>query len=244
VTTRSALHPGNTQSVDDYLKAIFELSGPDEARVTSNAIAERLNVRAASVTGMFQKLAANRPSLVKYEKHHGVRLTAAGKKRALEILRHHRLLEQFLHDFLDYGWDEVHEEAERLEHFISEKLEDRIAAKLGDPLTDPHGHLIPERSGSMFDRGEVSLLQWACGVPALISSVSDRDPSALRDMERMGLKPGAQILVEVGVRNSSLLMRVNGQANPMRVSGQLAARISVLALPRNSANPSDTKSPS
>jgi DtxR family transcriptional regulator, Mn-dependent transcriptional regulator len=228
--------PLNTQSVDDYLKAILELSGPNEERVTSNAIAERLDVRAASVTGMLQKLAANRPSLVKYEKHHGVRLTAAGKKRALEILRHHRLLEQFLHDFLDYGWDEVHEEAERLEHFISEKLEDQIAAKLGDPLTDPHGHLIPQRSGSMSERSEVNLLKWACGVPALITSVSDRDPSALREMERMGLKPGAQIVVEAGIRNSSLLIRVNGQADPMRVSHQLAARISVLASERNATN--------
>lgn len=226
---RTAFHPGNTQSADDYLKAILELSGPHEVRVTSNAIADRLNVRAASVTGMLQKLAASRPSLVKYEKHRGVRLTSTGKKRALEILRHHRLLEQFLHDFLDYGWDEVHDEAERLEHFISEKLEDRIAAKLGDPITDPHGHLIPERSGSMSDRSEVNLLKWACGVPALISSVSDRDPSALREMERLGLKPGAQILVEAGVRNSSLLIRINGQANPMRVNKELAARISVLA---------------
>lgn len=237
MVTRTHFHSGNTQSADDYLKAILELSGPDEMRVTSNAIAERLNVRAASVTGMLQKLAANRPSLVNYEKHHGVCLTITGKKRALEILRHHRLLEQFLHDFLDYEWDEVHEEAERLEHFISEKLEDRIAAKLGDPLTDPHGHLIPERSGSMADRSEVNLLKWACGVPALISSVSDRDPSALREMERMALKPGAQILVEAGVRNSSLLIRVNGQPSPVRVSQQLAARISVLALPANSAHP-------
>jgi DtxR family Mn-dependent transcriptional regulator len=82
---------------------------------------------------MLQKLAAQKPPFVKYEKHHGVRLTAAGKMRALEVLRHHRLLERFLHDFLDYSWDEVHDDAERLEHFISERLEDRIAAKLGDP---------------------------------------------------------------------------------------------------------------
>jgi DtxR family transcriptional regulator, Mn-dependent transcriptional regulator len=226
----------NTQSVDDYLKAILELSGPDEERVTSNAIAERLDVRAASVTGMLQKLAASRPSLVKYEKHHGVRLTTAGKKRALEILRHHRLLEQFLHDFLDYAWDEVHEEAERLEHFISEKLEDRIAAKLGDPQTDPHGHLIPERSGSMSQRAEVNLLKWACNVPALISSVSDRDPSALREMQRMGLKPGVLIVVEAGVRNTSLLLRANGHDHPVRVSQQLAARISVVPLAQSSDN--------
>jgi DtxR family transcriptional regulator, Mn-dependent transcriptional regulator len=217
----------NTESVDDYLKAILELSGRDEQRVTSNAIAERLGVRAASVTGMLQKLAASRPALVKYEKHHGVRLTVTGKKRALEILRHHRLLERFLHDFLDYPWDEVHEEAERLEHFISEKLEDRIAAKLGDPQTDPHGHLIPEKSGAVSDRTEVNLLKWACGVSAIISSVSDRDPSALRELERLGLHPGVSVTVDAGVRNASLLIRINGQNNTVRVSEQLASLVSV-----------------
>lgn len=224
--TKSSGH-ANTQSVDDYLKAIRELSGPAEERVTSNAIAERLGVRAASVTGMLQKLAANRPSLVKYAKHRGVVLTAAGKKRALEVLRHHRLLERFLHDFLDYGWDEVHEEAERLEHFISEKLEDRIAAKLGDPQTDPHGHLIPERNGDVAERTEVNLLKWACGVPAVISSVSDRDAAALREIERVGLGPGVLIMVEAGVRNASLLIRVGSQGEPVRVSQELAARICV-----------------
>ena len=103
--------------------------------MTGNALAQHLGIRAPSVTGMLQKLAAQKPPFVKYEKHHGVRLTPAGRMRALEVLRHHRLLERFLHDVLDYSWDEVHDEAERLEHFISEKLEDRIAAKLGDPET-------------------------------------------------------------------------------------------------------------
>ncbi len=111
-----------TEAVDDYLKAILELSGPQETRVSSNALAARLGVRAASVTGMLQKLATRRPSLVLYEKHHGVRLTVAGKRRAWEIVRHHRLLELFLHDVLKYSWDEVHEEAGRLEHFISERF--------------------------------------------------------------------------------------------------------------------------
>ncbi len=219
--------PGNTESVDDYLKAILELSGPEEQRVASNAIAERLHVRAASVTGMLRKLAAHRPSLVKYEKHHGVLLSPAGKRRALEILRHHRLLERFLHDYLDYRWDEVHEEAERLEHFISERLEDRIAAKLGDPLTDPHGHLIPERSGILSERSEVNLLIWACGVPAIISSVSDRNASALREMECLGLRPGISVTVEAGVRNASLLVRIEGQSETVRISQQLASQISV-----------------
>lgn len=219
---------GNTESADDYLKAMLELGGVKESRITSNALAERLGVRAASVTGMLQKLASVEPALVRYKKHHGARLTAAGKKRALEIIRHHRLLERFLHDYLDYGWDEVHEEAERLEHFISEKLEDRIAAKLGDPETDPHGHLIPERSGAVTARQEVRLAQWACGVPALISSVSDRDASELRDMERLGLLPGTAIVVEAGSRNSSMLVQIAMQAKPIRVSQKMANQIWVV----------------
>lgn len=218
----------NTESGDDYLKAILELSGAEEKKVTSNALAERLGVRAASVTGMLQKLSAHKPPLVKYEKHHGARLTSAGKKRALEVLRHHRLLERFLHDFLDYGWDEVHEEAERLEHFISEKLEDRIAAKLGDPETDPHGHVIPEKSGDISARQETSLLKWACGVRGVISSVSDRDASQLREMQRLGLRPGVPVMVEAGVRNASLLVRIGEQNGAIRLSHQIAARISVV----------------
>ena len=221
--------PYNTESVDDYLKAILELAGPEGERVTGNALAQHLGVRAASVTGMLQKLAAQKPSFVKYEKHHGVRLTATGRVRALEILRHHRLLERFLHDFLDYSWDEVHDEAERLEHFISERFEDRIAAKLGDPETDPHGHPIPERSGALPVRQEMLLSAWACGIPAVISSVSDRDPSVLREMARLGLKPGVAITVEAGTRNASLLARIGNRTDRVRLSRALAAGISVVA---------------
>jgi DtxR family Mn-dependent transcriptional regulator len=218
----------NTESVDDYLKAILELSGPEEQRVTSNELARQLGVRAASVTGMVKKLAAQRSPFVKYERHHGVRLTRAGKMRALEVLRHHRLLERFLHDCLDYTWDEVHEEAERLEHFISERLEDRIAAKLSDPQTDPHGHLIPERSGAVPKREEIPLSKWVCGVPAVVSSVSDRDPSGLRAMERLGLRPGVSIVVEAGVRHASLLVRIGGHTSAVRLSQDLAGEISVV----------------
>jgi DtxR family Mn-dependent transcriptional regulator len=221
--------PVSTESVDDYLKAILELGGPEEARVTSNALAHNLDVRAASVTGMLQKLALQKPSYVKYEKHRGVRLTPTGKMRALEVLRHHRLLERFLHDFLDYSWDEVHADAERLEHFISERLEERIAAKLGDPETDPHGHLIPERNGTLPPRQEVLLSEWACGVSAVVSSVSDRDPSALREMERLGVKPGVGILVEAGTRGSSILVRIGGREESVRLNQRLTAGISVVA---------------
>jgi len=215
-----------TEAVDDYLKAILELSGPSAARVSSNALAEHLEVRAASVTGMLQKLAEQRPSFVKYEKHYGVRLSELGRRRALEIQRHHRLLERFLHDVLDFSWDEVHDEAERLEHYISERLEDRIAAKLGDPETDPHGHLIPEKDGVVAQRQEVPLSKWPCGVPAVISSVSDRDPQALREMKRMGLTPGTSLSVEPGTRHASLYVRIGGKG-PLRLRRELASEISV-----------------
>jgi DtxR family Mn-dependent transcriptional regulator len=219
----------NTESVDDYLKALLELSGPEEQQVSSNALAKRLDVRAASVTGMLQKLAGLKPAFVRYEKHHGAVLTEAGKHRALEILRHHRLLERFLHDVLDFAWDEVHEEAERLEHFISERLEDRIAAKLGDPETDPHGHSIPERNGTIRTRPEVPLPSWACGVRAVISSVSDRDPAALREMERLGLQPGIHLVVETGNRGAAMLVRMAEDKRVFRLNNKLAGSIYVVS---------------
>src|ERR1700735_499490 len=185
-----------SESVDDYLKAILELGGAEDARVTTNALAERLGVRTPSVTGMLQKLASLRPALVLYEKHRGVRLSAPGKRRAWELVRHHRLLERFLHDVLKYSWDEVHEEAERLEHFISERFEDRVAAILGDPEIDPHGHMIPPTYQAGAFRDEVPLARWPLGTPAVISSVSDRNAASLREMERMGLVPGVGLTVE------------------------------------------------
>jgi DtxR family Mn-dependent transcriptional regulator len=219
-------HPSaTTEAVDDYLKAILELSGHADNRVTGNALAAHLGIRAASVTGMLQKLAALDTPLVAYEKHRGVRLSEAGRRRALEVIRHHRLLERFLHDVLDYSWDEVHEEAERLEHYISERLEDRISARLGNPSLDPHGHPIPPKSGSLDVRTEVELTNWPCDVPAAVSSVSDRDPAALREMKILGLVPGAKILIEPGSRSGSVVVRIDGQ--PARISPQLAAGVLV-----------------
>ena len=218
---------GNSESTDDYLKAILELSGPEDNPVSSNALAERLGIRAASVSGMLRKLSVARPSFVRYRRHHGVRLSPSGRKRALEVVRHHRLLERFLHDVLDYTWEEVHEEAERLEHFISEKLEDRIAAKLGDPETDPHGHPIPEKGGAVKKRRETPLSIWACGIPAVVSSVSDRDPALLRELARLGLRPGVKIVLDPGVRNASLLLRIGSDGKSVRLNKKLAAEIYV-----------------
>ena len=164
---------------------------------------------------------------MKYEKHYGVRLTELGKRRALEIQRHHRLLERFLHDVLDFSWDEVHDEAERLEHYISERLEDRIAAKLGDPETDPHGHIIPEKDGGSRNAKKSALSKWPCGVPAVISSVSDRDPNALREMKRLGLLPGTRVMVEPGTRHASLIVMIGEKARS-RLSRELASQVKVI----------------
>jgi len=219
-----------SEAVDDYLKAILELSGPAEARVTSNALADRLGVRAASVTGMLQKLASQRPPLVVYEKHRGARLSSAGKHRAWEIVRHHRLLELFLHNILKYPWDEVHEEAERLEHFISERFEDRVAALLGDPQIDPHGHTIPHKHEMPAFSDEVPLVCWPVGRPATIRSVGDRDPAALRELERLALIPNVALTVERANPNASLIVRVAGRGGPIRLSHELASQVSVAAV--------------
>jgi DtxR family Mn-dependent transcriptional regulator len=220
--------PATSESVDDYLKAILEVGGAEEERVTTNALAERLGVRTPSVTGMLQKLAAQRPALVQYEKHRGVKLPAAGKRRAWELVRHHRLLELFLHDVLKYSWDEVHEEAERLEHFISERFEDRVAAILGDPEIDPHGHLIPQKYEAGVYRNEVPIADWPLDAPAAISSVSDRSAAALRELERLGLTPGVQIVVESN-SSSSVTIRIEGGKDAVRLTRELANRILVSA---------------
>jgi len=218
-----------SESVDDYLKAILELGGSEQARVSSKALADRLRVRTPSVTGMLQRLASERPALVLYEKHRGVRLTAAGKRRAWELVRHHRLLELFLHDVLKYSWDEVHEEAERLEHFISERFEDRVAAILGDPEIDPHGHIIPQKYEAGVFRRETPLTRWPLQTPATVSSVSDRNPAALRELERLGLVPGTVLIVERRNAASSISIRLPRAQDPIRVSLDLAAQIFVNA---------------
>ena len=139
----------NTESVDDYLKAIYWLGGDERRWVGGSELASRLQVAPASVTNMLQKLSSQPKSLVDYKRGEGVRLSSAGRRRALEIVRHHRLIETFLFEVLDYPIQELHDEAERLEHFISESFEERVATKLGNPTVDPHGHCIPSMDGAM-----------------------------------------------------------------------------------------------
>ncbi len=183
----------NSESVDNYLKAILLLGGPEENRVPSNALARRLAVAPASVTNMLQKLAASSPPLVEYERHRGVLLSSAGRKRAVEVVRHHRLIETFLYEVLDYPIDEVHEEAERLEHFISERFEERIAAKLGHPKIDPHGHCIPDMDGAMPRQNSIQLTDAVQEGIYVVASVSDRNARTLRLLKDNGIAPGVKL---------------------------------------------------
>jgi DtxR family transcriptional regulator, Mn-dependent transcriptional regulator len=217
-----------SEAVDDYLKAIFQLSGKPERQVSSTEIAIHLTITAASVTNMLQKLAAQEPPLVAYKKHHGVKLSKAGKKRALEIIRHHRLIETFLHKVLDYPWDEVHQEAERLEHFISERFEERIAAKLGHPEFDPHGHAIPGLDGSLPSDELQSVSQLRPGQTAKVFSVSDKDPEMLRYLADQGIRPGVRLtLSEQLPFKGAYQVRIGASTKLALLSESLAEAISV-----------------
>jgi DtxR family transcriptional regulator, Mn-dependent transcriptional regulator len=197
-----------TISIQDYLKNIYELTENGESAST-NALARKMNVRAPSVTGMVQKMASARPALVEYQKHQGVTLTREGKRAALEVIRHHRLLEAWLVKTLGYSWDEVHEEAERLEHVISEDFERRIAAAMGNPVRDPHGELIPTADLTMPHDETTPLSSLRPKQAAIIRRVAASDPDLLRHLESLDLIPGAQIEVrEYSSFDHNLTIRV------------------------------------
>lgn len=182
----------STESVQDYLKAIYLIvTSGDEA--TTSAIAERLSVSPASVTAMFKKLATK--GLLRHRRYQGVQLTPKGRDLALEVIRHHRLLESYLHKAMGLTWDQVHEEAEVLEHALSEELEDRIAELLGHPTHDPHGDPIPPKRGTHTEVQHQRLDAFRKGT-ATIQRVSDRDPEALRYLSSLGIIPGISIEVE------------------------------------------------
>lgn len=183
-----------TRSQQDYLKALYHLRG-DQRSVPTGDLAQRLNVSSPSVSEMTAKL--NAQGLVEHDRYRGQQLTKEGRRVAVELVRHHRLLEMFLVQVLGYTWDEVHDEAERLEHVISERMEDRIFEVLGRPELDPHGHEIPSRDGRVRRRhDERSLDACARGERLVIAAVADDDPERLRAIERRGLVPGARISIE------------------------------------------------
>jgi DtxR family Mn-dependent transcriptional regulator len=200
-------------SIQDYLKRIYELTECG-APASTNDLARELNIKPASVTGMIQKLASEKPALLEYHKHQGVTLTPTGKKAALEVIRHHRLLETWLVQTLGYSWDEVHEEAERLEHVISEDFERRIAAALGNPLRDPHGELIPTEDLRMPVDESTPLSSLRPNQTATILRVVSQDRNLLRHLDSLGLKPGIQIEVtEYSTFDNNLTIRSGEKSN-------------------------------
>jgi DtxR family transcriptional regulator, Mn-dependent transcriptional regulator len=216
----------NTESVDNYLKAIFALGGPEEERVAGTVLADRLGVAPASVTNMLQKLAASPVPLVEYESRRGVRLSTAGRRRALEILRHHRLLETFLYAVLGYPIEEVHGEAERLEHFISERFEERIDAKLGRPKFDPHGHCIPALDGKMSKQLSKSLADIESGGEFVVDSVSDQDAALLKKLKAHGISPGAHLHVTKSLQQEFVL-KTAGRSKPLRLPLSAAGAVRI-----------------
>src|SRR5258706_13366979 len=179
-----------TRAKEDYLKALYHLHG-DAKPVPTRDLAQRLGISSPSVSEMVTRLSAQ--GLVEHDRYRGQQLTREGRKVALELVRHHRLLEMFLVQVLGYGWDEVHEEAERLEHVISERMEQRIFELLGRPELDPHGHAIPTLGGKVRPLSDRPLSECRLGEKVVVQGVSDDDPARLRELERRGLLPGTHV---------------------------------------------------
>lgn len=208
----------------DYLKTIYLLHSRGQP-ATNSAIAQALGVAPASATNMVQRLAE--AGLIEYSRYHDVRLTSEGERAALEMVRHHRLIELFLHEILDMPWDQVHAEAERLEHVISEEVEEAIARKLGYPTVDPHGDPIPSKDGALTDQAADGLLsELAPGRLATVNRVHIQDSARLRYLGELGLYPGAQVRVlERSPFEGPLLVDVDGRS--CMVSFGMAQALSV-----------------
>ena len=209
-------------SAEDYLKHLLRLG--QTGKVSTQALADALNVAPASATGMLRKLTEQ--GLVSHAPYQGARLTAEGERVAMEVLRHHRLLELFLHRALGVPLDEVHEEAERLEHALSERLEARIAAWLGDPTHDPHGDPIPTLDGELPHQPQRRLSQLAVGDTATVARVPDGDAVQLRAMVAAGLTPGAPLRLD-SVDAALGTLTVWATDHPLTLALGVAAQIHV-----------------
>ncbi len=196
-----------TKAIEDYLKVIYKLDQSGEA-VTTSAIADRMNVAQASVSNMVKRLAGLK--LVEHPPYREIQLTPGGRKVALEVVRHHRLLELYLSQVLGVSLDRVDAEAEQLEHVLSEELEERIAQSLGDPTRDPHGDPIPARDGTVDSLQHPVLAGLAPGAKGTIVRVSDSDPAILRDLADSGILPGAEFEVVSTNRRGDLRVRAAG----------------------------------
>lgn len=182
-----------SQSVEDYLKALYILQEESDGGVSNSRLSEKMGVASASVTNMVKRL--SQMGLVDYESYYGTKLTESGRKIALEMIRHHRLLELYLKEMMGYSWDEVHEEAEKLEHHISEQFEDKIAEILDNPIFDPHGDPIPTKDGKMPVYKDFILSEIPLNKPYILHRVKDQNPELLRYLEKQGLIPGIRLLV-------------------------------------------------
>jgi DtxR family Mn-dependent transcriptional regulator len=200
-----------THSEENYLKAIWKLHESGIPSVSTNSIAAEVKTRAASVTDMLKKLADQK--LIQYQKYQGVKLTVAGRRVALNIVRKHRLWEVFLVEKLDYRWDEVHEIAEQLEHIFSANLTDRLDKFLGFPKVDPHGDPIPDKTGKIADSASVSLSSIKAGSHAVMTGVSEHSTVFLRYLDEHNLGLGSVIAVEqIAAFDQSLKIKVNAKA--------------------------------
>ncbi|HEY5983843.1 MAG TPA: metal-dependent transcriptional regulator [Anaerolineales bacterium] len=205
-----------TFSIQDYVKSIYDLTAAGKP-ATTTAIARRLNVSPASVTGMLQKLASAKPPLVSYKKRQGARLTESGERAALEVIRHHRLLETWLVHTLGYSWDDVHGEAERLEHALSEELEARISRALGNPARDPHGEPIPTSELVMPRDESVPLSALRAGQEAIVRRVQPHATGALPRLMSMGIQIGSRVKV-IGISSYDRLTTLRVQSKRRNVT--------------------------
>jgi len=220
-----------SNSMEDYLKAIYDLSA-DSGRATTNQLARRLEVAPASITGMIQKMAAYDPPLVEYQKHRGVSLTPAGELAALEVIRHHRLIELFLQEVLGYTWDEVHAEADRLEHVISEEFEERIAQSLGFPLQDPHGEPIPANDLNLPPSANMRLSELRPNQTAVVERVDATNADLLRHLSSIGVVPKVHLhIVDYSPFDDNIHLQVGAEAEPIVLGSQITSRIFVEVLP-------------
>lgn len=221
------MHAKTSHAAEDYLKAIYEITRGVE-RASTSAIAQQMGVKPASATGMLQKMAGEHPPLLNYKKHRGAALTPEGEQVALEIIRHHRLLETFLHEKLNYTWDEVHEEADRLEHVISEELEERIAQSLGDPDVDPHGEPIPSREFFVADQTNTRLTDLQPGDQAIVVRIETNNPDLLRYLATIGLTPNSRIsIIEVSPFDGNTGLMIDGVNNRCVLGPSITSEIFV-----------------
>ena len=218
--TKPATEP-LTAPVEDYLKAIYTI-GRGTGAAATNEIAQRLALAPASVSGMVRRLADQ--GLLAYERYHGVKLTETGRRAALRTLRRHRVIEAYLAQALEYPWDRVHAEAERLEHAASDELVDRMAATMGEPEVDPHGAPIPTRDGAVDETEYTSLAELAVGTPGVVVRVADEDPAMLRYLAELSVVPGRRVTVKSRAPYGGPITLVVGRAE-ISVGPALAAHV-------------------